>query len=49
MGFDTLGQRIAISIMQGVKFSVLAVQAMFKEIEHQFLTFAAGGIGKFFI
>ena len=46
-GFDTLGQRIAISIMQGVKFSVLAVQAMFKEIEHQFLTFAAGGIGKF--
>ena len=46
-GFDTLGKNIAISIMQGVKFGVLAVQEMFKEIEHQFLTFAASNIGKF--
>ena len=46
-GFDTLGKNIAISIMQGVKVAVLAVQKMFVEIEHQFLTFAAGGIGQF--
>jgi len=46
-GFDTLGKNIAISIMQGVKFGVLAVQEMFKEIEHQFLTFAASNIGQF--
>ena len=47
-GFDTLGQKIAISIMQGVKIAVLSVQEMFRELEHQFLTFAASGAGKLF-
>jgi len=46
-GFDSLGKRMALSIMQGVKFSVLAVQDMFRELEHQFLTFATSGIGQF--
>ena len=47
-GFDSLGQRIAISIMQGVKIAVLSVQSMFRELEHQFLTFAASGAGELF-
>ena len=46
-GFDALGKNMAISIMQGVKFSILAVQKMFAEMEHQFLTFAASNIGQF--
>ena len=33
-GFDALGKNMAISIMQGVKFSILAVQKMFAEMEH---------------
>ena len=47
-GFDQLGKRIAISIIQGVKVAVLAVQELFREVEHQFLTFAASGAGKLF-
>jgi hypothetical protein len=45
-GFDTMGQLIAVSILEGVKTALIAMQTFFTNVRAMFIDFASTGIGK---
>ena len=47
-GFDALGKAMALSIMEGTKIAVLAIESFINRAKNAFLTFAASRAGEFF-
>ena len=46
-GFDTMGQLIAVSILEGVKTALIAMQTFFTNVKAMFIDFASTGAGRF--
>lgn len=47
-GFDVLGKAMAVSILEGTKVAVLAIESFLNRAKQAFLTFAASRAGEFF-